>query len=124
MRIIYLTDIHDAVDPLRRVMSVTNADIYLIAGDLIYSIFPSYSTAWDFIELQEYFQGIKGRDGLEGNLYQVAKEIAGREGVSAEEQRRAEKYIKLCLKAERLLASKYERIEEIFGRSGDRKSVV
>lgn len=39
MKIIYLTDIHDGLHGLKRILQTTDADLYLFSGDIIYKAF-------------------------------------------------------------------------------------
>ena len=95
MRIIYLTDIHDAFKNLERLLSETRADIYLIGGDLIYSVFPSHAKAWKFIALQEYFQKIRKMQDREEDLYKIAVDMLSSNARAEDEQiRQAENYIR------------------------------
>lgn len=125
MRIIYLTDVHDSFDTLKQVLNLTDADLYLIAGDLIYSIFSSYKDAWKFIELQEYIQGIKSREGLKGNHHQIAEVLIEDTHQRDDSRKRAKDYLGLCHKAERLMKRKYQRLEGIIlGCEGKRIRVI
>ena len=125
MRIVYLTDIHDAFKNLEQVMQMTNADIYLIAGDLIYSLFPSYAKAWNFIELQDYFLKIKKDTALDGSLYKIAKDIIRLENRGTEEQTlKAVAYVMLSDDAQRRLRLKYERLATIFSKFGGKQIAV
>ncbi|MBN1381126.1 MAG: metallophosphoesterase [Deltaproteobacteria bacterium] len=125
MRIIYVTDIHDAFNNLERVFQMTNADLYLVAGDLVYSLFSSYDRAWQFIELQESFNKIKKTQALEGNLYTIANDIIRRENSVSEEQRRqAVDYVRLSDDAQRRLQKKYEQIAAIFAKFPEKQVAV
>ena len=42
MKIIYLTDIHDGLSGLKSVFQNTEADLYLLSGDIIYKAFYSF----------------------------------------------------------------------------------
>jgi Icc-related predicted phosphoesterase len=125
MRIIYLTDVHDAFEPLGNLLKVTGADLYLVAGDLIYSIFSSYRDAWKFIELQEYLKGLKTREGLEGNHFEVATSVVEDPQREIGVRKRAKDYLGFCHKAEKLLQKKYKRLEGILlGCEGKRVFVI
>ncbi|MBN1665422.1 MAG: metallophosphoesterase [Deltaproteobacteria bacterium] len=111
MRIIYLTDIHDAFKNLEQVMRMTNADLYLIAGDLLYTLFPSYDKAWKFIELQEYFQKYKKDHAHEGTLYKIAKSFIHRENHDTDDRfDKAVAYVMLSDDAKKRMRKKYETI--------------
>jgi Icc-related predicted phosphoesterase len=114
MRIVFLTDIHDAFRPLETVLWGTSADLYVLAGDLIYRIFPRYQTAWRFIELQEFLAGHRaGPRGTE-TLQDVAERLCRESQGSSAHQ--AEEYLRLCARAEAAMHGAYEKMEEILAR--------
>ena len=54
MQIVYLTDIHDNFSGVSQVLNSTEADLYVLSGDLTYHAFGSDDEAlFRFIELQE-----------------------------------------------------------------------
>ena len=55
MHVLYLTDIHDSLKNLRTVIQKTNADLYIISGDLIYKAFYTEEKLYDFLVLQDFF---------------------------------------------------------------------
>ncbi|MCE9596398.1 MAG: metallophosphoesterase [Spirochaetia bacterium] len=55
MKIIYVTDIHDALKELRVLLSTTEADLYLLSGDILYKAFYDETNTYDFVCLQEDF---------------------------------------------------------------------
>lgn len=55
MKIIYLTDIHDGLKGLKKILTETEADLYLFSGDIIYKAFFSPDRIMDFCGLQEEF---------------------------------------------------------------------
>ena len=59
MRCIFLTDLHQAFRQLDDLLDRTDADLYLVAGDLMSRSFFQYQTAWRFIELQQILKGNK-----------------------------------------------------------------
>ncbi|MBN1614515.1 MAG: metallophosphoesterase [Deltaproteobacteria bacterium] len=121
MRIIYVTDIHDAFANLERLLQRTMADLYLIAGDLTYIIFPSYDKAWEFMGLQEYLLKIKKNEKAEGTLYGISRDILGTDNGGSEERRRsAVAYIRQSDEAQRRLRAKYDKLAGIFSRFSDR----
>ena len=58
MKIIYLTDIHDGLHGLKRILNETEADLYLFSGDIIYKAFFSEERIINFCGLQEEFYSI------------------------------------------------------------------
>lgn len=126
MRIIYLTDIHDAFSNVEKVLQQTQADLYLIAGDLAYNLFPTYASAWSFIELQEYFGKIKKTSSPALNLYKIAQDIIRKDKETSDENRqKAVDYIMMSDDVKRRLRNKYEKLAAIFRKfSGKRIAVI
>jgi len=53
MRVVYLTDIHDNFAGVSSVLNQTDADLYILSGDLTYHCFGTDEALFRFIELQE-----------------------------------------------------------------------
>jgi Icc-related predicted phosphoesterase len=53
MKIIYLTDIHDGLDGLKRIFLNTRPDLYLLSGDIIYKAFYNFDRIIEFCTYQE-----------------------------------------------------------------------
>ncbi len=125
MRLIYLTDMHDAFKNLERLLNETHADIYLIGGDLIYSVFPSHAKAWKFIALQEYFQKIRKMQDREEDLYTIAIDLLSANAGGEDGQiRQAENYVKLSQEARKRLLTKYDALAETFSRFSEKQIIV
>ncbi len=123
MRIVFLTDIHDAFQPLETVLRSTSADLYVLAGDLIYRIFPRYQVAWRFIELQELLAGHRAGPDPRESLRDVAERICrqGEAGLAAQ----AREYLRLCDRAEAAMHRAYDRLERVLaGHPGLRIQVL
>jgi Icc-related predicted phosphoesterase/predicted nucleotidyltransferase len=115
MRVIFATDIHHAFRQLNELLEKTEADLYLIGGDLVSRAFFRYQTAWRFMELQQILAGYKSRVASEDTLYQLAKQIVkGVEKTTLYSQ--AHDYLRLCKQAEAYLHKAYGQLEEIFAR--------
>ncbi len=75
MKVIYLTDIHDDLKDLRFVIQNTEADIYIISGDLIYKAFFTEEKLYGFLELQDVFYKYIARHELDYMPYELALEV-------------------------------------------------
>ncbi len=75
MKIIYLTDIHDALKELRSLLATTTADLYLLSGDLIYKAFYEEGRIYNFVCLQEEFYQIIRQNKLKILPTNLALEI-------------------------------------------------
>jgi Icc-related predicted phosphoesterase len=116
MRIVYVTDIHDAFTPLAELIDKTDANLYLIGGDLVYAIFPTQAKFWEFINIRQYLLRTARADDEGRSLYERAQATASTaSGDAGEEYRRkSAAYIALCDEAERRLLVKYEKLAAIF----------
>ena len=124
MRIVYLTDIHDAFKALIPVLEKTSADVYILAGDLIYRVFPRYEDAWRFMELQERLSAYRTEKGSSAGLMETAKAILKDPNSESRLVDQAKEYIKLGDKAERYLNRSYGRLEDVLGGFPDKNIVV
>lgn len=60
MNVVYLTDIHDNFAGVSSVLNQTEADLYILSGDLTYHCFGTDEELFRFIELQEKIRAGKG----------------------------------------------------------------
>lgn len=120
MRIVFVTDIHDAFGPLDTVLGSTTADLYVLAGDLIYRVFPRYETAWRYMELQEILAGYRSDRGLDESLMDVARRLTHEDG-GPQLVAQAGEYVRLSHKAETYLQRSYQRMEDILARYPGRR---
>jgi Icc-related predicted phosphoesterase len=115
MRIVFASDVHHAFRQVGELLNETDADLYVIAGDLVSRAFFRYQTAWRFMELQQILTGKRSDEEDEKTLEQLAKSLVG----DAQEMSlfaQAKEYIQLCRKAEAYLQKSYWRLEDIFAR--------
>jgi Icc-related predicted phosphoesterase len=118
MRILYATDIHAAKTDLESLLELTSADLYLIAGDLIYSTFYSQKNLLAFYELQEYVRAWRQAAGrTEINLKEFAQELLRRGAVEPQRTQLSE-FLRLAELAERNVVTKYQGIENILRLKG------
>ena len=75
MRVIFIADVHHAFSQVERLLDQTEADLYLVTGDLASRAFFKYATAWRFMELQQAMAGFRTRENLEGTLDRAAQRI-------------------------------------------------
>ncbi|MDY6843409.1 MAG: metallophosphoesterase [Thermodesulfobacteriota bacterium] len=123
MRIIYITDIHDTFVPLKTVFDNTTADVYLLAGDLLYRTFPRYETAWRYIELQEILSGYRARQDSEESLWDVTQRLC-LEQKDSHLAFQAKEYMSLSDRAEKYMRSSYKRLETILSRYPEKRILV
>ena len=123
MRIIFASDIHHAFRQIDELINKTEADLYLLAGDLVSRAFFRYKTAWRFMELQQILAGHRSQEKTQESLDQLAHRlIKAEKGTPLYAQ--AHEYLVLCEKAEAYLQRSYERLEEIFSHHPDKTTYV
>jgi len=121
----YLTDIHEEVDGLAKVLASTNSDLYIVAGDLMYRAFKTQETLFRFHDVQERMRGLKRRRGWEGTPLALAEAIHAKpDEESAEDVKLARDYRRLTTLARKTMIEKYERMEDVFARYSDRPILV
>lgn len=113
VRLVFITDIHDAFRPLEAIIRATPADLFILAGDLIYRIFPRYETAWRYMELQEILAG--HRVSEDEDLRAVAERLC-QEGARPALKVLAQEYLSLSSKAEAAMLRSYQSLEEVLSR--------
>ena len=115
MKIIYLTDIHDALKELKQVFLHTTADLYVLSGDIIYKAFFSEERIIDFCTVQDdLIQAIKKHKSDYSLAYDFATYILRYpEKFNDELIQKATDYRALFNKAAKTMKEKYLLIEEL-----------
>ncbi len=121
MRVIFIADVHHAFSQVEKLLEQTDADLYLVTGDLVSRAFFRYAKAWRFMELQQAMAGYRTRENLKETLDLAAQRIL-KSGKGHPQFSQAEEYIALSQKAEIYLKKSYDRLERIFA-SYPRKKV-
>ena len=123
MKIIFASDIHHAFRQVDELLKKTEADLYLIAGDLVSRAFFRYKTAWRFMELQQILAGYRAQGGAKESLDQSAQRLV-RDEKDTLLAAQAHDYLVLCQKAEAYLQRSYKRLEQIFNHHPDKTIYV
>ena len=116
MKIIYLTDIHDALRELKTILTSTEADLYMLCGDILYKAFYDEDKIYQFVCLQEEFYALARERGEKIYPYDLATDLLrfpekyGDYG-SEEWKMKAAEYRLLFAKASKTMKEKYELIE-------------
>lgn len=122
MKIIYLTDIHDALRELRVLLSTTEADLYLLSGDILYRAFYDEEKLYDFVCLQEDFWSLARNLDRKIAPFDLATEILrfpDRYENNSELESKATEYRVLFEKAAKNMREKYETIEDLIVKFGN-----
>ena len=114
MKIIYLTDIHDALKNLKIIMKETEADLYLFSGDIIYKAFFNTDKLIEFCTIQDELYKFAENSGEQINPYDLASRVLRfprkyDEIVHA----KANYYRNLFHKAAKTMKEKYSLIEDM-----------
>ncbi len=108
MIVVYLTDIHDNFAGVSSVLNHTDADLYILSGDLTYHCFGTDEALFRFIELQEKIRVLAGKsDDMQATLHfaEKAKDGLTPDVLSVGE---GEEYLKLAAEAHQELLRKYQ----------------
>ncbi|MBZ0254106.1 MAG: metallophosphoesterase, partial [Candidatus Methylomirabilis sp.] len=116
MRMMYLTDIHDALADVETVLKASESDFYVVAGDLIYRAFKTDKTLFRFYDVQEKMRGLLRRREFPGRPLELAEDIAREKAGTPEEVALARDYRRLAKLAEKTMLEKYEQMEALFRR--------
>lgn len=130
MKIIYVTDIHDALKELRELLSSTEADLYLLSGDILYKAFYDEAHLYEFVCLQEEFYTFLKEQPEKMYPYDFATEIlrfpenyrqtkGGPDWIA-----KAAEYRRLFQIAAKTMKEKYELIEGLIQKYGDAECLL
>lgn len=126
IRIVYATDIHDALKELRVLLTKTEADLYLLSGDILYHAFYDDMKVYEFVCLQEELYNLAREEGRSIVPYDLATDILrNNEGhYPAETVLKAAEYRILFHRASRTMKEKYGMIEDLIRKYGNAASFV
>lgn len=127
MKIVYLTDIHDALKELRVLLSTTEADLYLLSGDILYKAFYDDDKVYEFVCLQEDFWNLARNLKKKIVPFDLATDILRfPENYENDDalQQKATEYRQLFEKATKNMKDKYETIEGLIQEYSNAESVV
>lgn len=114
MKIIYLTDIHDGLPGLKRILTETEADLYLFSGDIIYKAFFNENRIIDFCGLQEDFYAMMNSGNEELKPFDFATKIIRFPNKYTKELfEKALQYRDLFQRAAKTMKEKYALIEAL-----------
>ncbi|MCS7204295.1 MAG: metallophosphoesterase [Leptospiraceae bacterium] len=115
IKIIYVTDVHDSIDELHQLIQLTEADLYLISGDILYYAFYDIENVIRFTTLQEEFQFLLREQKRKIFPYDFASEILIQESHQKKQEDLVQKsieYRELFHLATKTMKEKYRKIEE------------
>ena len=122
MKLIYLTDIHDALKELRALLDKTQADLYLLSGDILYKAFYEEEKIFNFVCLQEEFYQICRQSQLSMYPMDLALDILRfpeKYKKSKDLQEKAQNYRELFDIASKTMKEKYSLIKDLINKYAD-----
>jgi Icc-related predicted phosphoesterase len=118
MKIIFASDIHEAYTNLSRLFRDTEADLYIIAADLIYCAFSSWEKAARFTEMQQQIFSLGISRGITGTREDIAQALTVHPSAADHDKTLAHEYLAMVAEAQRTMLKKYQRMAQIFSSSG------
>ena len=112
LKIVYLTDIHDGLRGLKKILIDVEADIYLFSGDIIYKAFFYEDRIIEFVGLQEEFNELVKNEDITPYDY-ATRVVRFKEKYPSALVEKSELYRKLFQKAAKNMKEKYAVIEEM-----------
>jgi uncharacterized protein len=118
VNIIFASDIHESYTNLKKLFRMTQADLYIIAGDLLYSAFPSWELAARYTDQQQRVYSWGLSHGLNGTRFEMARHMLEATGAETVERALAKEFLRLSDMARSSMLTKYRRMAKIFRDSG------
>lgn len=114
IKIIYLTDIHDGLRELKEIFIQTEADLYLLSGDIIYKAFFGFDRIVEFCSIQEELDVLAKQDTKDMTPYDFATKVIRFSNKYSEETLvKASSYRALFQKAAKTMKEKYSLIFQL-----------
>ena len=124
MRLIFATDIHGSLQPLRTLIEKTHADLYLVGGDLLRGAFRFSRHFFRFEELYQRLNHLKCRARSEVGTRLFAESRISAAGAGREEQALAREYLRLHDLARETMVSHFRDLEELFAGFAGKRILV
>jgi len=114
MRIIFATDVHGYFERVKILLEQAEADVYIIAGDLIDIPFYTMNTAMNYHELQTFFNSLRRRMNRE-DLYieDFIDSLLDSTEINEEVRAKGKKYQEYTDRARRVMRQKYRVLENM-----------
>ncbi len=114
MKLVYLSDVHDAFDRVKELLARTDADVYVIAGDLIDRPFYTEEMSARYRKRQVSFSGLRRRLGYgEIDVEDFISDLLERTGVPDDVRRQAAEFREETIRGRRVMQQKYKILESI-----------
>jgi Icc-related predicted phosphoesterase len=120
MKIIYIADIHGAFAQVRGLLAATDAQVYIIAGDLIDKPFFTGEMAARYRELQKILSRLRVQLGPDSDeMDDFVEALLRRSDVPHDILEHAAEYRDATVRARRVLQQKYKVLESILSLKGN-----
>ena len=114
MKLVYAADIHGGFERVKTLLYETDADAYILSGDLIDIPFYHMGMAIRYHDLQTYFHGLRGRMGMTGaSIDDFVEELLEKPDIPEEVRRQGVMYQQYTVRARRVMQQKYKVLENI-----------
>jgi len=114
MEILYLSDVHDAFDRVKELLARTDADVYIVAGDLIDRPFYTEALAARFRRRQSSFSALRHRLGYgEMTVDDFVDALLERGDLPEEVRNEAAVFREETVRGRRVMQQKYKILESI-----------
>ena len=117
-KIIFVTDVHDSLIDLKNLLEQTEANLYLICGDILYYAFYDMDKVIQFVTLQEEFYELGKEQNRDIFSYDLATEILrdSSKNIPNELYLKAAEYRLLFHQAAKTMKEKYKKIEDLINK--------
>lgn len=114
MRIVYIADIHGAFDRVEHILDATDADVYIVSGDLIDLPFYTMRTAMHYHDLQIYFHSLRrSMDKTHELLEDFVDRLLLAPDTPDDIQEKGARFQQYTVRARRVMQQKYKVLENI-----------
>ncbi|NPU84917.1 MAG: hypothetical protein HPY65_10560 [Syntrophaceae bacterium] len=114
MELVYLSDVHDAFDRVKELLARTDADVYVIAGDLIDRPFYTEEMSARYRRRQAFFSALRHRLGCgEIAVEEFVDTLPERTDVPEDVRRQAAEFREETIRGRRVMQQKYKILESI-----------
>lgn len=117
MELIYLSDVHDDFDRVKDLLSLTDADVYVISGDLIDKPFYTTEMAVRYRLNQAAFARLRRRLGYADlDAEGFVEAVTSRDDLPGDVKERAREFREETIRGRRVMQQKYKILESVLRR--------
>jgi Icc-related predicted phosphoesterase len=114
MKLIYVTDVHGSFELVRELLSLTAADVYIVAGDLLDIPFHTVRMARRYLDLQTFFHNLRrGKGKGDMTLEDFVDELLEDPDLAGEVAEKGDRYRYQTHRARQILQRNYGLLENM-----------